>query len=132
MTTVVIDPRLRCCARRLPFARALARRDFRLATLLFCIAMTATLCSSADHARARRDGEIAAAMAKAHLLEEPHRKAMEQPDRRVAAPIGTAEQSKPADEDAARAEDAEHSRFEAKPGRARADRAIFHREAAAP
>lgn len=132
MTTIVIDPRLRLGARRFPFARAVARRRFRLAATLFCIAMTVTLYSSSEHARAKREGETTAAKANAQLIEEPHREAMEEPDRGIAAPNQTPEPSKPANEDAARVEDAERSRFEAKSRRARADWIILQREAAAP
>ncbi len=57
MTTIVIDPVPCFGACRRPTARAQARRRFRLAALLFCIAMTMTLYASSGE-RAELDGGI--------------------------------------------------------------------------
>lgn len=134
MTTVVVDPRLRL-ARRFPFARAEARWRFRLAMMLFCVAMAVTLYSSSESDWAKREADITAAKAEAHLIEEPHCAAMEEPDQRIAAANQTLERSNSAHEDAARdapAGDAERVRFEAKSGRAGVDCMILEGKDVSP
>jgi hypothetical protein len=134
MTTVVVDPRLRL-ARRFPFARAEARWRFRLAMMLFCVAMTVTLYSSSENDRAMREADITAAKAEAHSIEEPHCEAMEEPDQRLAAANQTLEWSNSAHEDAARGApvgDAERFGFEVKSERAGADCMILEGKDVSP
>jgi hypothetical protein len=107
----------------LSFARAAALRRFRFAMILFCIAMTATLCSSAVSEWATCEGEIATGRAK------PHRDAMEEPDPHIAA---ASQKPKSAEEDSAHVEHAGRFRFEAASGRARANSINLEGEAAAP
>lgn len=110
----------------LSFARAAALRRFRFAMILFCIAMTVTLYSSAVSEWAACEGEIATGRAK------PHRDAMEEPDPHIAAASQAPEKPKSADADSAQIEPAGRFRFEAASGRARANSIILEGEAAAP
>ncbi|ATQ68116.1 MULTISPECIES: hypothetical protein [Methylosinus] len=125
MTTVVVDPRLRC-SRHFLFARAEARWRFRLAMTLFCLAMTVTLRSPSERDWPKREPDTMAAEATAHLLEAPHCDLREKPDQHVGAPNQMLEWSISNDDDAARgARAADAERFRSEAGRGGADCMIF-------